>query len=138
MVGMNRRRFIRAALSSWFIPYAMTAASAAAKDVKPARRDYFFFDERFAEAKRLASGLAGSSGLTAVQSDMTDVWNAGLSSACLAGATMQGVTTESFYFCLRIMAGEHARTKSRITRVDRNLYLWTIRSGGHFDEGHPI
>jgi hypothetical protein len=129
---MNRRRFMQAAVSSLFIPPAVAAAGAAPGGEAPLPADYFFYDDRFAEARRLAGRMAAAVRALPVQGDMTGVWNAGLGRACARSPlTLRGVTTESFYFCLRIMAGSKTRVETSVTRVSRDLFLWEIRSGGH-------
>lgn len=122
---MNRRNFIRAA--ALLIPGAFAGRiDAATAERAP---DYFFYDERFQQARQLASDLSGSSAPTPVQSDVTNVWNAFLNRACRESPlTMRGVTTESFHFCLKIMAGERVRVDTQIVRLDRDLYLWTLRT----------
>jgi hypothetical protein len=118
---MNRRHFIQAAASSLFVPSAVTLAHAPA----PAT-----FDERFAAARRLAAEMANSCVLTPVQGDITALWKSGLDRACRRSSlTMRGVTTESFYFCLKIMVGEHANLDTQVTRLDRDLFVWTMHTG---------
>jgi hypothetical protein len=71
-----------------------------------------------------------------VQGDITPIWTGGLARASLAGPmTLQGVTTESFYFCLKILLGDQARVDAQVSRVDRDLQLWTIRTENHFKNG---
>jgi len=60
---------------------------------------------------------------------MTGVWNAGLSRECATQSlVLRGVTTESFYFCLKGMAATRARVQSEATRISRYLYRWEIRT----------
>jgi hypothetical protein len=135
MPRMNRRHFLHAALSTLFIPRGMPAAPAAAPDAMPPP-DYFFYDDRFIEARRLAGRLSAPERLTPVQGDMTGVWNAGLDRACARSPlTLQGVTTESFYFCLKIMAASTTGIETSAARVGRDLFLWTIHSGGALHRG---
>lgn len=92
--------------------------------------DYFFYDDRFPAARRLAARIAPDTRLTPVQGDLTAYWNAELARACAAAPrTFRGVTTESFYFCLRVMAGAPGRIAYSSTRVGRDLLLWRVRSG---------
>jgi len=91
-----------------------------------------FFDERFAEAGRLAQQLPGTVEPTPVQGDVTSFWTDGLACASLARPlVLMGVTTESFYFCLKTLLLDHAGVSARVTRVDRDLHLWTIRTDNH-------
>ena len=97
--------------------------------------DHFFYDERFAAARRLARELARVIEPTPVQGDITYIWTAGLGRASLvAPMTMRGVTTESFYFCLKILLADQASVDANFERIDQDLYLWTIRS--HNPEQH--
>jgi hypothetical protein len=131
---MNRRRLIQAATSALFVPGAVTLARASATE-SPAS-DYFFCDERFAKARRLAAELSGCTALTPVQGDITDLWNTHLGSASRRSSLyLRGVTTESFYFCLKIMLGERASLDAWVARLDRDLYLWTILTGKHINNG---
>jgi hypothetical protein len=126
---MHRRTFIRAAASSLLIPSGIVAAHPI-----PGRRalndgDHFFFDERFTEARRLAEELGETGTVTPVRGDVTGTWNTELKYVCRhTPLTLHGVTTESFYFCLEVMLQSHAEVKSQISRVNRDLFLWTIRS----------
>jgi hypothetical protein len=133
MPPVNRRYFIRAAASSLFIlpgiPAIRTAAAA-----PPA--DCFFYDERFAEAQRLAKTLAPAGRLVPVQGDVTAIWTGGLDRACLrAPLTLHGVTTESFHFCLKLMVGSRTGVDTSASRISRDLFLWTLRSGAHIHSG---
>jgi DICT domain-containing protein len=128
---MNRRLFVQAGVTSLFIPNALIAASAPSPD--GLAWNYFFFDERFAEARRLAKKLSGTTEPTPVQGDITGIWTNELGRASLAAPmTMKGVTVESFYFCLRILLADQARVEAQVSRIDRDLYLWTIRTDNHF------
>ena len=42
--------------------------------------------------------------------------------------TMQGVTTGSFHFCLRVLVSEHAHLDEQVLRLDRDLLAWTMRT----------
>ena len=127
---MNRRGLILAATSALFIPKAVMIAHASASATKSPGPDYFFCDERFAKARRLAAELSGCTVLTQVQGDITELWNSYLGHASRQSSLhMRGVTTESFYFCLKIMIGERAHLNAQVSRVDRDLFLWTMRTG---------
>jgi len=132
---VNRRLFVQAGMSSLVLPNAVISAA----DV-PSRGwlacDYFFFDERFVEARRLAGELCGAIEPTPVQSDITAIWTGGLARADFtAPMTMKGVTTESFYFCLKILLVDQVRVDAQVSRIDRDLHLWTIRTDNHFKNG---
>jgi len=130
---MNRRLFVQASVTSLFIPNAMIAASADAPVPDGLAWSYFFFDERFAEARRLAGKLSGTTEPTPVQGDITAIWTGELGRASLAAPmTMKGVTTESFYFCLKILLADQAKVEAQVSRIDRDLYFWTIRTDNHF------
>jgi hypothetical protein len=132
---VNRRLFVQAGMSSLVLPNAVISAA----DV-PGRGwlacAYFFFDERFTEARRLAAELCGATEPTPVQSDITAIWTSGLGRAGLtAPMTMKGVTTESFHFCLKILLSDQVRVDAQVNRIDRDLYLWTMRTDNHFKNG---
>ena len=126
---MDRRVFIRTTLAglsclpgvAWII-----AASRSRREISP---DWFFFDDRFPEAEKLARSPTSKVPLTAVQGDMTALWNTELRQSCLRRSlSMQGVTTESFFFCLKGMLNDHARVDAEETRVSGDLLLWRIHS----------
>ena len=103
-------------------------ASAGTRQLEWVGADRFFYDQRFPLALRLAGELSTASELTPVQGDITGIWNAGLGHACGQSAlNLQGVTTESFHFCLKLMVGERTSMKTEITRIDQDLFLWQIR-----------
>lgn len=126
---MKRRKLIKTALSLPLIPYGISTAIAAVSDGKPVTGDTIFYDERFPEARRLAEQWAPAGFIMPVQGDMTGIWNDGLKHACRQSPlTLHGVTTESFHFCLEIMLRSHVVVETRITRIDRDLHRWTMRS----------
>lgn len=131
---MNRRHFVQAGML--LLPTAMISAPANVPGLGQPAWDYFFFDERFADARRLAAELSGATEPTPVQSDITPIWTGGLGRASLtAPMTMKGVTTESFHFCLKILLSDQVRVDAQVSRIDRDLYLWTIRTDNHFKNG---
>ncbi len=133
---MNRRHFVQSATSSLLIPSAVRAVSGDPPSRDWVVWDYFFFDDRFAHARRLAGELSGITEPTPVQGDITGIWTGGLRQASRASPlALHGVTTESFYFCLKIMLGDHARVDAQVSRVDRDLHLWTIRTDNYGKNG---
>jgi hypothetical protein len=44
---------------------------------------------------------------------------------------MAGVTTESFYFCLEVLAADRASVDAEIRRIGQDLHFWTLRSEPH-------
>lgn len=129
---MKRRHFIQAGMSAMLIPGAVIARPTGTSSAS----DYFFFDERFARARHLANRLSGITTLTPVQGDVTPVWTGGLARACLASAmTLRGVTTESFYFCLKILLGDQVSVEAQVRRVDPDLHLWTMHTDNYPKNG---
>ena len=127
---------MQAGVSSLLLPNAVLAVPSDAPSRAWPAWDYFFFDERFAEARRLAGELSGAIEPTPVQSDVTGTWTGGLGRASVAAPmTMKGVTTESFYFCLKILLSDHARVDAQVTRIDRDLHLWAMLTDNHFKNG---
>jgi hypothetical protein len=125
---MKRRTFLKAAS----VPLVSLAAPEVAADVlgvSESAASYLFYDERFREAEVLAAQFADPGALIPVQGDITSIWNHELSSVSRqAPMTMRGVTTESFCFCLEVMLQSHASVTSRIERINRDLFLWTVYS----------
>ena len=123
---MQRRRFIHATAASLLFPVAVKsrAVGLAAVAQYP---DYLFFDERFYRARRLAASWTASRQVIGVQSDITTLWTKHLERDTSRRLLhLRGITTESFLFCLRILAEEHANLDLEVKRLDRNLLLWTI------------
>ena len=121
-------------MSSLLLPTVVIAGSPNVPSRGSPAWDYFFFDERFAEARRLAEELSGATEPTAVQSDVTGIWTGGLGRASLAApVTMKGVTTESFHFCLKILLSDQSRVDGQVSRIDGGLHLWTIRTHNHYN-----
>lgn len=124
--GMERRHFIQAAASSVLLPSLL-----AWPRLPPARADhvYAFVDERFERARRVAAAWRESGRLIAVQGDITPFWRRGLERAAREKAlSLRGITTESFRFCLSVLLSEHGVVDARVSRVDQDLLLWTMRS----------
>lgn len=136
---------MQAGVASLFVSDAIAVADAPGR---PGRAwDYYFFDERFDAARRLAGELSGATRPTPVHADVTSLWTGELGEACLATPlAMQGVTTGSFYFCLKVLLSDHARVESQIRRIGRDLHLWTISTENHSRNGvtrwqdhfHPV
>jgi hypothetical protein len=133
---VKRRQFVQAATWSLFLPSAVISARGGTRGEDWLAWDYFFFDERFPEARRLAAELSGTTGPTPVLGDVTPIWTGELGRASLtAPVTLKGVTTESFYFCLKILIGDQARVDAQVKRVDRDLHLWTMRTDNYPNNG---
>ena len=97
---------------------------------------YVFVDDRFPAARRFASEMCGSTVPTPVLGDVTDLWTGGLATASLAAPmALAGVTTESFFFCLKTLLADRRRVDVTTTRQDRDLHLWTIRTDSHSRKG---
>jgi len=123
---MKRRRFILGASSSLLLPFHIVFA--ASRPGLP-HADYLFYDDRFEAAGKLALEWAGTAEVIPVRSDVTDIWRAGLSRVRHRGPLLlRGVTTESFHFCLKTVLEDSSGINSQISRINRDLYLWTIRS----------
>jgi hypothetical protein len=126
---MKRRHFIRGATASLLVPAALELPCFPALAALCARGDYVFFDERFEKARRIAASWPASNEPVAVQGDITPVWSDGLDRATRGRPLqMRGVTTESFRFCLAVLVDEHADFELQVSRLDRNLFLWTMRT----------
>ena len=68
--------------------------------------------------------------------DVTDLWTGGLATASLAAPmALTGITTESFFFCLKTLLADRVRVNATTTRHGRDLRLWTIRTDNHSKNG---
>ena len=133
---VKRRHFVQAGTWSLFLPSAVISAPADTRSLDWLAWDYFFFDQRFPEAVRLAAERSGITQPTPVLSDVTPIWTGELGQASLtAPLALKGVTTESFYLCLKILLGDQGRVDARVKRVDRDLHLWTMRTDNYPNNG---
>jgi hypothetical protein len=125
---MHRRHFIHAAtLSALFYGAAKPCGSALGAFSR--NRDLVFFDQRFQTARRVAALWPVSNPLVAVEGDITPFWGNGLDRIMREHALLlSGVTTESFLFCIEILAREHTYLALRVSRLDRNLRTWTMHT----------
>jgi hypothetical protein len=119
---------MHAAAASVLIPVAAKPGFAALANIS-SHWDYVFFDARFENAHRIAERWSAFTQPTAVHGDITPVWTNGLDRVTRGHPLhLLGVTTQSFIFCLRILAAEHARLDAQVSRVDLNLFEWTLRT----------
>lgn len=123
---MKRRRFIHLATAS-VIATAVAGSATAALRTIARQPDYLFFDERFREARRIATTWESADRRIPVTGDITPLWSGGLERRSREQPLrLRGVTTDSFLFCLRVLAHEHAHLDVQVSRFDRNLLLWTM------------
>jgi hypothetical protein len=125
---MKRRVFLGVATASALFPAALRQANATLAAGSP-KWDYVLFDERFETAHRLAASWRAATLPIAVRSDVTALWRGELERVAREHPLhLRGVTTESVHFCLRILLSEHTRLDGRVSRLDRNLLLWTMHT----------
>jgi hypothetical protein len=124
--AINRRHFVggSAALLGTAVLELPALSAFAAPLPHP---DHAFFDQRFETARRVAASWPASMRPVAVLGDITP-WTALLDRARERPLQLCGVTTESFRFCAAILAGEHAETGLKVSRLDRDLVLWSMRT----------
>ncbi|MCP5145876.1 MAG: hypothetical protein H6978_13795 [Gammaproteobacteria bacterium] len=121
---MQRRQFMTLASSAMCLP--MQPAIAAMLSVRPEVR-LSFVDDRFALARAVAATRWQADGVVTVNGDVTDVWQTYFASAMNSREwSIQGVTTESFHFCLKVLLNDRYAIRSESTRLDKDLYLWTL------------
>lgn len=126
---MKRRHFIRGVTASLLLPAALESPSLLALTARSSHGDYALFDERFENARRIAASWPGSNEPIAVQGDITSLWSNTLERATRERPLrLRGVTTESFRFCLAILVCEHADLDLQVSRLDRDLFLWAMRT----------
>ena len=119
---MQRRQFIQATTTLVLLPGSAVRSG-------DATLDYLFFDGRFARARIAVSAWSAANPPIAVHGDITAVWGSGLERLTRRRPLrIGGVTTDSFLFCLRILASEHANLDVRVSRLDRNLLQWTLNT----------
>jgi hypothetical protein len=127
--GMKRRSFLKFSLFAAIATQTSRSAVASALDPSARYPDKFFYDDRFGDAQAMSGRLDRSATLTPVQGDVTKVWTDDLKRLSQQRSlTLRGVTTESFHFCLTRLLRSHARVETRIRRVGKDLYAWSITS----------
>lgn len=118
---MKRRLFLKASAATAIAAPAFGGAAGMAQG----GAGRFFYDERFADARALAARTGAAA--TSVTGDVTQVWTQGLKRASQTRPlALSGVTTESFYFCLKTLLQSHARVDARAERIGKDLYAWRI------------
>ena len=128
MEAIKRRHFIGGSAACLLASAAVDwpARSPLAAPLPP--DDFSFFDERFEKARRIAAAWPASTGSVAVQGDITP-WQGVLERAPRERPLqLRGVTTESFRFCAVILVGDCADLHLQVSRVDRDLVLWRMRT----------
>ena len=126
---MKRRHFIRVATACLMLPAAASWVAGTFAYGSRARR-YAFFDERFPAALHLLGSSPDSTvRVIPVQSDVTALWKSGLDRMTRDHVLrLRGVTTQSFLFCLRVLAAEQAHVEEQASRLDRYLFTWTLHT----------
>ena len=132
MPVLRRRQFMAGAISSLTVLATTTSALAPLRLKKKHNVDAFtFYDARFAEAHLLAQQIHGDEHPLPTYGDVTPVWQdwLGASSHRSGCLRLQGVTTESFPFCLRVLLeSQNLRVEPTLTRFNRDLHIWTIET----------
>ena len=129
---MKRRLFLQSSVSSALVAPALAHANPYQHEARAT--DRIFYDARFAHARVIANRLAGhiadNRALTPVNGDLTAPWVGELRAAASQGALrLRGVTTESFYFCLKTLLQPYSVTAAHIERAGRDLHAWEITTG---------
>jgi hypothetical protein len=123
---MKRRHFIGGSSAALLVPVALRWPESQAFATSP--HDFAFFDDRFEKARQIAASWPTSASPVAVQGDITG-WREVLDRATRERPLLlRGVTTESFRFCAAIVAGDQAKLELQLSRLDRNLVFWTMRT----------
>ena len=102
--------------------------------------DRYYFDERFAEARRRAGYWSGSSLPIPVQGDVTAIWVGGLARASIivAAGDVWSHHRILLFLSARSFSNDQARAWSDVSRIDRDLHLWTIRTDhSYYKHGTP-
>jgi hypothetical protein len=132
---MNRRDFLRSTVASLALSGGVLELASAG----PVNREvsgYLFYDERFPAAQRLAREMAGADEIIPVRGDVTQLWNGILKPASQRSPLLlAGVTTGSFYFCLKTLMRSPGGLDLSTSRIDRDLIAWSIRSSQSNNQG---
>lgn len=125
--NMNRRRFVFHSLLPLACAGKLLALHVPVGGYGSMPADLCFFDERFVAAQGMSGHNVGAGGVIAVRGDVTPFLNSLRQTVCQQTTTrLQGLTTESFYFCLHRSLLSGNRVNTNLNRVDRNLYAWSI------------
>lgn len=124
---MKRRLFLKSsALSALAAPAFAQNGFAAAPNEAASK---VFYDARFSQARMLASRLSVSGTLTPVTENITAAWVKDFERLAAKPLALGGVTTESFFFCLKTLLQPHGLTFTRIERLGPDLHAWELRTG---------
>jgi hypothetical protein len=105
------------------------APSGAASYATP---DFAFVDDRFAAARAFARKSRLAAAWTAVDGDVMAPWHSLLRPALARGSVSAvGITTESFRFCLEVLAREHGSTTMTRKRHGADLIAWQLEVRPH-------
>ncbi|WP_375211428.1 hypothetical protein [Hyphococcus sp.] len=64
-----------------------------------------------------------------VSEDITAAWVKDLERLAAKPLALRGVTTESFFFCLKTLLQPHGLTFTRVERLGPDLHAWELRTG---------
>lgn len=92
--------------------------------------DYLFYDERFSFVRKAVLNQTtqlNSNRIIPTRGDVTDIWNHRLKQTRSdESLTLQGMTTESFLFCLEHLLQTNHKVETTVQRVDRDIYVWSL------------
>jgi hypothetical protein len=130
MDGVSRRAFIAnardaAALATIATALRPLSALAATGTSTGDVATPVYFDLRFPAARAMAAQLAGGGAVTAISGDATELLFAA-SSGASQPVMLRGVTTESVPFCLSQAVVKGKRPKLIQTRLDQDLFAWSL------------
>jgi hypothetical protein len=134
---MYRRRFLLASMYGAFAP-AMALAGPGLSSKASLTNTHVFVDDRFPVARRAALTMTEAMPPIRVGSDVTGVWRNWLEEAALRDAlTLEGITTESFHFCLKTLLEERVRVSGELWKIDRDVYRWVLHCAPRHAAGIP-
>ena len=123
---MKRRLFLKSsALSALAAPTFAQNGFAAAPNEAASK---VFYDARFAEARMLARRFSASGKLTPVTEGITAAWVKDFERQAALPLSLAGVTTESFFFCLKTLLQPCGFACARIERLGPDLHAWELRT----------
>jgi len=125
---MDRRRFVLAGLSLPWLPQFGAGADAS-------RPQLWLYDTRFAHARALAAARSAGNELLPVEGDVTELRSLLKPALATGSLRLSGVTTESFAFCLGVLARDAAGPRAHIhfsqSRHDADLRIWNLEVHAH-------
>jgi hypothetical protein len=126
---MKRREFLGASLVPLLAAGQLLASEQGPGSTRKTDSDYLFVDERYMPLEEHVRYTVGTKAVLSVRADVTPVWNSTLKKTTRnASVILEGITSESFCFCLQKLLKHSHTLQVNVHRIDRDFYVWSIQA----------